>query len=443
MHPSRREFVKWIAASGISLRLSRLALAEQVRFAARETLPGRQNWNPAANGTGRVDGVAKVTGAKLYASDFRAADLPGWPANTSHAMLIRAPDATHVYTGMDLERLRGALKPSVVVTAANLEKIGTRVPEFYAGDLFCPVGKTPLYMGQPVALLIFEKFDAFDQARLLLRDGTFVKFGEETGPVEMPNYAAFRFTRVAGATPEARDVYSPILAGWVGPGRIQNSALPVWSPFARETGAPYAKAANHGQQIRAELAANNPALLVLDREFETQSVDPMFLEPECGLAWYNRKTANLELVLGVQSPYEATESIAFLLGHAKTPFKPAHINAQFAYVGGGFGGRDHTPFVLYTALAAMFFPDRPVRLAHDRYQQFQGGIKRHPIKMRSRIGIDRATGRIQAFAADHVLDAAVLPISQPMWRRSPPPPRSASTTFRKSTSPRSRFIPAA
>ena len=59
-------------------------------------------------------------------------------------------------TGIDLARLSGALKPSVVVTADDLDKIGTRVPEFYAGDLFCPVGKTPLYMGQPVALLIFE-----------------------------------------------------------------------------------------------------------------------------------------------------------------------------------------------------------------------------------------------------------------------------------------------
>ena len=91
-------------------------------FAARETLPGRQNWNPAANGAGRIDGVAKVTGAKLYASDFRAADLPGWPANTSHAMLVRAPDATHVYTGMDLARLTARSKPSVVVTAADLAK---------------------------------------------------------------------------------------------------------------------------------------------------------------------------------------------------------------------------------------------------------------------------------------------------------------------------------
>jgi CO/xanthine dehydrogenase Mo-binding subunit len=408
MRPSRRELVKWISAGGIGLSLSRLGSAEQLGFAAHETLPGRQHWNPAANGVGRVDGVAKVTGAKLYASDFRAADLPGWPATTSHAMLIRAPDATHVYLGMDLTRLSGASKPSVVVTAADLEKIGTRVPEFYAGDLFCPVGKTPLYLGQPVALLIFEQFDAFDQARLKLRDGTFVTFGEETGPVEVPNYGAYRFTRVAGATPEAPDVYSPILAGWVSPGRIQNSALPVWSPLAKETQAPYDKAAHHGEQIRAQLSANDPALLVLDREFETQSVDPMFLEPESGLAWHDRKSGRLELVLGVQSPYEAAESIAFLLGQARAPFKPAHINAQFAYVGGGFGGRDHTPFVLYTALAAMFFSDRPVRLAHDRYQQFQAGIKRHPIKMRSRIGIDRATGKILAFAADHVLDGGGL-----------------------------------
>src|SRR5215475_9626152 len=114
MWTSRREFVKGVTASGIALSLSRLTLAEEAGFAARETLPGRQGWNPAATGAGRIDGVVKVTGAKLYASDFRAADLPGWPTNTSHAMLIRAADAMHVYEGLDLSRLSGALKPSMV-----------------------------------------------------------------------------------------------------------------------------------------------------------------------------------------------------------------------------------------------------------------------------------------------------------------------------------------
>src|SRR5262249_25670865 len=105
MKISRRAFVTSVTASGIALSVSRLALAEAPGSAARETLPGRQGWNPAATGLGRIDGVAKVTGAKLYASDFRAADLPGWPASTSHAMLIRAADATHVYEGLDLSRL--------------------------------------------------------------------------------------------------------------------------------------------------------------------------------------------------------------------------------------------------------------------------------------------------------------------------------------------------
>src|ERR1700730_1351124 len=97
-----------------------------------------------------------------------------------------------------------------------------------------------------------------------------------------------------------------------------------------------------------------------------------------------------------------------MVDKARGPVTPAHIKSHFAYMGGGFGGRDHTTFPFYVALAAIFLPGRPVRLAHDRYQQFQGGIKRHAFKMRTRIGVDRATGKITAFAADHVLDGGGL-----------------------------------
>ncbi|HZZ63701.1 MAG TPA: molybdopterin cofactor-binding domain-containing protein [Roseiarcus sp.] len=409
---SRRELLRAGAAGGIALTLTRLAAAEAPAFTARETLPGRQGMNPAATAAGRIDGVAKVTGAKLYASDFRAADMPGWPSQTSHALLLRVADATHVYAGLDLSRLSGALKPAATLTADDLARIGTRVPEFYAGDLFCPVGKTPLYLGQPIALLIFEDFDAFDQARLALREQAFAKFGEETGPVEAPNYAAFRFTRLGGPTPEAADIYSPVKNGWVSPGKFQrtkpNTETPIWSRLPITTGAAYAEAADIGAKIRAELASDDPSLLVLERQFDTQSVDPMFLEPESGLAWYDSSGKTLALVVGVQSPYEAAESVAFLLGEADTKFRPAHIDMNFAYCGGGFGGRDHTPFPLYLALAAMVFPDRPVRLANNRFDQFQSGIKRHAFNIRTRIGVDRATGKIVGFAADHALDGGGL-----------------------------------
>ena len=408
MKTSRREFVRLAMASGIALSVSRLAIAAEPGFAARETLPGRRGWNPAATGMGRVDGVAKVTGAKLYASDFRAADLPGWPSKTAHAMLLRVADATHIYAGLDLSALPGTLQPSVVITAADLARTGIRVPEYYAGDLLCPVGKTPLYLGQPVALLIFEDFDTFDQARLVLRDAAFAKFGEETGPVKTPNYGAFRFTRVGGPTPEAPDVFSPFKNGWVSPGRFEDTGEPIWARLPIPTGEAYAEAAEHGERIRAELAADNPALLVLEREFETQSVDPMFLEPESGLAWFDAPRKTLELVVGSQSPFEVASAVAYLLGEAEAAVKPARINTNSAYCGGGFGGRDHTPFPLYVALAAMFFPDRPVRLANNRFEQFQSGIKRHAFKIRTRMGVDRATGKIVGFAADHALDGGGL-----------------------------------
>ena len=45
---SRREFVKLATSSGIALSLSRAAFADTTGFDARETLPGRRSWNPAA-----------------------------------------------------------------------------------------------------------------------------------------------------------------------------------------------------------------------------------------------------------------------------------------------------------------------------------------------------------------------------------------------------------
>src|SRR5688500_11752900 len=99
MYPSRRGCIQGMAASGVAFSFSRIGAAAEPTFEAYETLPARQGWNPAARGLGRIDGVAKITGAKLYASDFRAADMPGWPRETSHALLVRTPDASHLYEG--------------------------------------------------------------------------------------------------------------------------------------------------------------------------------------------------------------------------------------------------------------------------------------------------------------------------------------------------------
>ena len=119
MRISQRDFVKSATASGIALSITPLAIAEEPNFAARETLPGR---NPAATGVGRIDGVAKVTGAKLYASDFRAADLANWPQTTSHAMLPRnsiQKIPVESMTAVSLMRVRAAHDNSFESIGAN------------------------------------------------------------------------------------------------------------------------------------------------------------------------------------------------------------------------------------------------------------------------------------------------------------------------------------
>jgi CO/xanthine dehydrogenase Mo-binding subunit len=174
------------------------------------------------------------------------------------------------------------------------------------------------------------------------------------------------------------------------------------------TGSDAARASYYGDQIRAGIDAGDPGHVVLDRKFQTQSIDQVFMEPEAGLAWYDSGTRKLELVIGVQSPQQAAASVATLVSKNSAGKMVDRIVAHCAYVGGAFGGKDHTIYQLYVALAGLFAPDRPVRLANDRFEQFQFGIKRHAVTVRSRMAVERTSGRIAAFAADQDLDGGGL-----------------------------------
>ena len=110
-------------------------------------------------------------------------------------------------------------------------------------------------------------------------------------------------------------MYSPVKNGWVSPGVFKDTEHPIWARLPIPTGQAYVKAADFGEQEFApSLQRMIRPISCSSGRFETQSVDPMFLEPESGIAWYDPSRKNLELVIGVQSPYEAVESIAFLLG---------------------------------------------------------------------------------------------------------------------------------
>ncbi len=70
----------------------------------------------------------------------------------------------------------------------------------------------------------------------------------------------------------------------------------------------------------------------------------------------------------------------------------------------GYGSKDHNPFPFYALMAGLYGDGRAVRLANDRYEQFQASLKRHSFRIRYRIAVDRKTGKFDVFQGDMVGD---------------------------------------
>jgi CO/xanthine dehydrogenase Mo-binding subunit len=86
---------------------------------------------------------------------------------------------------------------------------------------------------------------------------------------------------------------------------------------------------------------------------------------------------------------------------AKTKFPVRSIFLHPCYTV-GYGSKDHCNMPFYGLACALYGDGRPVRLANDRYEQFQTSLKRHAFDMSYRLAVDRKTGLFQSFAADLV-----------------------------------------
>ena len=70
----------------------------------------------------------------------------------------------------------------------------------------------------------------------------------------------------------------------------------------------------------------------------------------------------------------------------------------------GYGSKDNNIFVFYAAVAALYGAGVPIRLANDRYEQFQSGIKRHAFDIRYQLAVDKKDNSFKIFRADMSCD---------------------------------------
>jgi CO/xanthine dehydrogenase Mo-binding subunit/aerobic-type carbon monoxide dehydrogenase small subunit (CoxS/CutS family) len=284
----------------------------------------------------RVDGAAKVAGTEAFGADARAPEALG------EALLVRAVRSPHPRAGFrfgDLEAWRAASSGvAAVLTAAD-------VP---GRNRF---GVIPPFADQP-----------------MLAEGE----------------ARFRGEAVALVVGEAEAVAALDLSGFP----------VVWEPWAPalDGGGDLVHADRPGNLLTAGrvrcgdvAAALAGAAHVVEGAMATAFVEHAYVEPEAGIAWLDGGV--LTIAASTQAPVMDRDDTAAVLG-----LPAERVRVIPTACGGGFGSKLDLSVQPLIGLAALV-TGRPCRMVYTRGESMRSTTKRHPGRMRARIGCD-AAGRL-------------------------------------------------
>ncbi len=373
---NRRSFIKTLACgTTVTLSFSGLPLRSLSATKNNNKSGGNPAWAPIpGKANQRIEGIAKVLGQKIYARDYHARDMNGWPDTERYLYAVRTDRNNQIIDGYDLSALPPELQPLSIIDENVIARDRMSIAGGMEKPFFVKAGHAAEYCGQPVAMLIFEDFQTYRKAKQILQfNKEIIKYGNI-------------------AEKQGTTKYSP-----------QNT-------YVRndETGFNYVDVSENYDELLSEITPlienelSSDKWTIFEREFHTQATDPMFMEPEAGLVWFDHNTGKLNLVLGTQSPSADMRNIAEIFELDKCKFKLSAIDLMACYPGGGFGGRDDSFFPRYLALCAAY-SDGPLRWTYDRFEQFQVGLKRHETNFYEKIALDNE-GRIKALRSKFVMN---------------------------------------
>lgn len=379
---SRREFIKTstrIAAGLIVVRyISNAAAADQAFSVTTGVAYADESGNQKKIQAQRYEGPLKVTGGKAYGIDFRAKDLAGWPSTERRTVILRTPNVEQEFLSINKEKILQEFGAFNLVSGDDVARWGCKAgAPFLRPDFYITSGSLPYYFGQPLGLLTFKSVEEYLLAKdRLVSIASYFNFGKKTPARKLQEYGSSSFLRYLGYA--GNEEYS----------FINND------PSSKRGSDEYL------QKIKVDISKSN--WLLRKRVYSTQSVDPMFMEPESGLSWYDSKSKTLHLALGTQSPYDDGIAIVDFFKDSIAP-KIQKVIINCCFLGGGFGGRDSSDFPIHLAIAALSEPNVSHRIVHTRSEQFQAGIKRHSANVDISLAVN-PSGQFEYFHSDIKLD---------------------------------------
>jgi 4-hydroxybenzoyl-CoA reductase alpha subunit len=285
----------------------------------------------------RVDAWAKATGAAHYADDLA---LPGM----LHGALLRSPLPHARIRAIDTSRARALPGVKAVITGADLPRVRYGNWRLFKAtqDEYALAVDRVRFIGDPVAAVAAVDRETALEALDLIR----VDYEELPGLFDLDASLAEGAPRIheetAGNVSVTRDIdYGDLEAG-----------------FAR-------------------------ADYVRDDTYFMQPVSHAYLEPCSSLAQADA-LGRITLFTSTQTPYIVQCLLASALG-----LRENEVRVVKPHVGGGFGGKMELRSWDVCAAFIARTTGKPVKFTQTRAEELCAGRRRHPMRLRSRVGFTR------------------------------------------------------
>lgn len=337
-----------------------------------ESLDAAEWSPPGAAARQPLDGAAEGTGGRFNARDFNACDLQQWPSTQWYAMYLGAESTSRKFRALDISSWAADELPVRVILGNHITTdqhktiFGRRSDQVSAEralnykleqsstngrgvehlpevdfDLIVKPGNRPDFVGQAVALLLFDSVDSYRaaKARMDANGASHQVYGNNIEMSLDDNSVAFESSNysmpVADSTVSSNDFcFDAVRAN---PSGLQpqdiNSTMP-----------------SDSQPLR------NPNTRDLQRP------DMVDKKRESGLIWYDEKHNTMNVLLGTQSPEEDLQRICSMYLAPESLLKVDNAVLSNCVPQEGNGSQGSQPFPLMLALCARFTDGNPVKL---------------------------------------------------------------------------------
>ena len=155
------------------------------------------------------------------------------------------------------------------------------------------------------------------------------------------------------------------------------------------------------------------AEVILEKEYSTQFVEHGYIEPESLVAVPHEHNTLVTIYGSIQNPFSCRNAVASVL---KVSLNKVRVIQN--HMGGSFGGKDEVMSSIAARAALLALrTDRPVKMVNTRDESIIESYKRHPYKMKYKVGATQE-GKLVAMEIKCLADSGAYACQTPFvtWR---------------------------